>query len=55
MPPEDRGGNLETNGQRPVANAGTRRHPDGHWHHYRLPLPGSTVARPVKANVVTDG
>lgn len=55
MPPEDRGGNLETNGQRPVANAGTRRRLEGHGHHNRLPMPGSTGARAVKANVVTDG
>lgn len=48
-------GNLDTQRQRPVANAGTRRHPDGRWRHYRLPVPGSTVARAVKANVVTDG
>jgi hypothetical protein len=48
-------GNLETNGQRQNANAGTRRHPDGHMHHYRLPLPGSTGARAVKANVATNG
>lgn len=48
-------GNLETHRQRPVANAGTRRHQDGHGHHYRLPLPGSAGARAVKANVVTGG
>lgn len=47
--------NRRTNNQRRNVNAGTRRHQDGHWHHYRLPLPGSTGARAVKANVVTEG